>query len=490
MPQLVKAKVGTIKRSATSKNAADAAVASVAPPPELPAESGEQLAGCGLLLEKVDDHVFVKMVVAGGAAHDDGRISRGDQVTHVNRAEIAELPLEEVREHANGLCIHFASTRALADSSRPCQVLELIKGKEGTSITMTILREDTTVDVDLVRKKIAGKVAPQPAPTPEVHALKSDQILPNTNEEGPPLKTTIPAPEAERDDDSSFPLKTTIPAPEAERAYPNSRMPVRARSGLKSWVNGEAKDVPQSVAKSRFQAVLHKISDDEQPHGIAQFMELSRIVRKKADNRRRGMPMYATYGKWKSFEMKLDSEDNAPLRPAPKNEEVRGKYSRKVGDLSPFQSDSSEDDVDPDEESSEDSNANFDPHHTDSSRAVSSRAKRVIRLREGRNRIAAARGYPVPLSAHVDSAARPNGQEAAQRARMLLPDPESDEEPALSIQLLPDILRTAQEVSAEWLDYDPSSNSWATKSVSVRKALLDSGTVPSHLSVRESNSNR
>ena len=99
MPQLVKAKVGTIKKSASIKIAA---AASVAPPAESPAESwDDELAGCGLLLEKVDEDVFVKKVVPGGAAHDDGRILRGDQVTHVDRATTAELPLEEVREHTS-----------------------------------------------------------------------------------------------------------------------------------------------------------------------------------------------------------------------------------------------------------------------------------------------------------------------------------------------------------------------------------------------------
>ena len=108
MPQLVRAKVGVLKKSASVKSAPNAtagdgpvlpsAVPVVAGPPQTVNEAAFEPAGCGLLLERVDTgDVLVKVVVPGGAAKQDGRVLRGDQLTHVDRSAVSELHLEEVQ---------------------------------------------------------------------------------------------------------------------------------------------------------------------------------------------------------------------------------------------------------------------------------------------------------------------------------------------------------------------------------------------------------
>ena len=105
MPQLVRAKAGSLKKSASVKNATagdgpglPSAVPVDPGPLQTPNEAAFEPAGCGLLLERVDTgDVVVKVVVPGGAAQQDGRVLRGDQLTHIDRSPVSELHLEEVR---------------------------------------------------------------------------------------------------------------------------------------------------------------------------------------------------------------------------------------------------------------------------------------------------------------------------------------------------------------------------------------------------------
>lgn len=61
------------------------------------------VSGAGLLLEEKSKNsgvVFVKTIIPGGAAQEDGRIKLQDQVTHVDSTAVKGLSLEQVRFHS------------------------------------------------------------------------------------------------------------------------------------------------------------------------------------------------------------------------------------------------------------------------------------------------------------------------------------------------------------------------------------------------------
>ena len=320
------------------------------------------------------------------------------------------------------------------------------------------------VDIELIRKRIAGKaVAPPLTSVPEVDLQQS------ASQHSPP-----------RTNDGELPLKTTIPLPEAEHVYPNARMPVRARSGLKNWINGEAQHAEMG-ARAHFQSAFHKI--ENRAGSISDVVKL--VLMRKQNDRRKELAIYKIYASRKSMELSVDAEDNAPLRPAPRHQEFRMYRNPRVCELLTIASDSSDDDATSDED--------------EEGRGTAVRRRRTAEVRtqvqvampqrpfldrfEGRARIAAARGHTT--SATITAAVPPKGH--GLRGGKMLPDP--DEETSLFVQLH-EVLRTATAVEAEWLNYDPTSNSWETKPISVWKAFLDTAHVPSHLSVRESNTNR
>jgi len=70
----------------------------------------------------------------------------------------------------------------------------------------------------------------------------------------------------------------------------------------------------------------------------------------------------------------------------------------------------------------------------------------------------------------------------------VLPDPDAIFEPN-SIRLQQALL-AAEEEQAEWYDYDPNSNIWATKPATIRKISLNNNDEPTHISVREIGSSR
>ena len=87
-------------------------------------------AGIGLLLEKSDRDGSVRVVkiLAAGAAHEDGTIQLRDQLTHVDDTSVASLALE--------------------------QILDLIKGGEGTKVHLTLWRGERAFRVELRRKRV------------------------------------------------------------------------------------------------------------------------------------------------------------------------------------------------------------------------------------------------------------------------------------------------------------------------------------------------
>ena len=376
----------------------------------------------------------------------------------------------------------------------PFQILDKIKGREGTPVLLTVARADGAVDIDLTRKRIAGKVvAPPLTSVPEVDLQQSasQHSPPMSNDGEIPLKTTIPLPDAGTND-GKLPLKTTIPLPEAEHVYPNARMPVRARSGLKNWINGEAQPAGPS-ARAHFQSAAHQIAKrfGNRTGNIGDVVKIA--LRQKQNEWRKQQPMYKTYASRKSMELSVDAEDNAPLRLAPRHQEFRMSRNPRVCELLAISSDSSDGDA-----SEETSDEDGEGRDTPAPRPMVQLGipQRPSPLDEGRARIAAARG--LKTSATITPAVPPKGQGLrggaavppkgqGLRGGKMLPDP--DEETSLFVQLH-EVLRTATAVEAEWLDYDPSSNSWETKPISVWKAFLDTAHVPSHLSVRESNTNR
>jgi C-terminal processing protease CtpA/Prc len=114
--------------------------------------------GVGLLLEKErNGDTVVKKIISGGAAEEDGRMQLGDLVTHVNDIAVTPLPLDQVSFLA------LASPHSLTASMQQTdavdiQVLEIIKGTEGTKVKMDVLNHDGKSVIELVRKKVSHVV--------------------------------------------------------------------------------------------------------------------------------------------------------------------------------------------------------------------------------------------------------------------------------------------------------------------------------------------
>ena len=69
-----------------------------------------------------------RSTLAAGAAHEDGTIQLRDQLTHVDDTSVASLALE--------------------------QILDLIKGGEGTKVHLTLWRGERAFRVELRRKRV------------------------------------------------------------------------------------------------------------------------------------------------------------------------------------------------------------------------------------------------------------------------------------------------------------------------------------------------
>jgi hypothetical protein len=74
--------------------------------------------------------------------------------------------------------------------------------------------------------------------------------------------------------------------------------------------------------------------------------------------------------------------------------------------------------------------------------------------------------------------------------RATLPDPHDDAPVPPTSILLQELLSAAKEERAEWFDYEPNSNTWTPKPVKLRKASIGGGSIPSHVCVRELSSTR
>ena len=71
-----------------------------------------------------------------------------------------------------------------------------------------------------------------------------------------------------------------------------------------------------------------------------------------------------------------------------------------------------------------------------------------------------------------------------------LPDPHDDAPVPPTSILLQELLSAAKEERAEWFDYEPNSNLWTPKPIKLRKASIGRGSIPSHVCVREFSSTR
>ena len=141
----------------------------------------------------------------------------------------------------------------------------------------------------------------------------------------------------------------------------------------------------------------------------------------------------------------------------------------RLGDLSPYASDSSDDTTDDEIEELE------AKHHQ-------AEYERTLRFIHHPRR--ATLSSPVQDESGTHHLSIHEAHEAHERSR------DGDvNHPPTSI-LLQELLLSAKEERAEWFDYDPNSNIWTTKPVVFRKASLGQAAIPTHLSVREYGSSR
>ena len=74
--------------------------------------------------------------------------------------------------------------------------------------------------------------------------------------------------------------------------------------------------------------------------------------------------------------------------------------------------------------------------------------------------------------------------------RATLPHPHDDAPVPPTSILLQELLSAAKEERAEWFHYEPNSNLWTPKPVKLSKASIGRGSIPSHVCVREFSSTR
>jgi C-terminal processing protease CtpA/Prc len=112
----------------------------------------------GLLLEKSEKggDVTVKKIIPGGAVDEDGRLKLKDVLLRVDGKAVDNLKLEEVRSDRlppNPVFLFAFSLKQLTALS--FQILELIKGTEGSRVCMDVQRDGSDFKIELVRKKVS-----------------------------------------------------------------------------------------------------------------------------------------------------------------------------------------------------------------------------------------------------------------------------------------------------------------------------------------------
>lgn len=95
---------------------------------EIRAALKKEFSGVGVVLREDFDGVYIADVVKGGPAEKSGNIQIGDVLVAVNHQGVEELIFEEL--------------------------LEVMKGKSGSKVTLGLKRNKTIVHVDLIREKI------------------------------------------------------------------------------------------------------------------------------------------------------------------------------------------------------------------------------------------------------------------------------------------------------------------------------------------------
>ena len=95
---------------------------------EIRAALKKEFSGVGVVLREDFDGVYIADVVKGGPAEKSGNIQVGDVLVAVNRQGVEELVFEEL--------------------------LEVMKGKAGSKVTLGLKRNESIVHVDLIREKI------------------------------------------------------------------------------------------------------------------------------------------------------------------------------------------------------------------------------------------------------------------------------------------------------------------------------------------------
>lgn len=88
----------------------------------------KEFSGVGVVLREDFDGVYITDVIQGGPAHKSGKIEMGDLLVAVNNRRLEEITYE--------------------------QLLETMKGKAGSKITLGVNRDQVTAHVDLIREKI------------------------------------------------------------------------------------------------------------------------------------------------------------------------------------------------------------------------------------------------------------------------------------------------------------------------------------------------
>ena len=170
-------------------------------------------------------------------------------------------------------------------------------------------------------------------------------------------------------------------------------------------------------------------------------------------------------------------DDDGGLRGAPKPDSSFEPPQFRLGDISPYNSDSDELDVhDSDDDGEGEAGKPSLPRPTAAAEQPRPHALRpytdaIIAAR----RIANSSGVISPIPT---AAADPSGPAATHDVTV-----------PTSI-LVQELLSAAREERAEWFDYEPNSNVWTSMPVKLRSAFMDPGSTPSHVSVREATSTR
>ncbi|QVL57554.1 MAG: PDZ domain-containing protein [Simkaniaceae bacterium] len=89
----------------------------------------KEFSGVGVVFREDFDGVYVTDLVNNGPAHKSGNIQVGDLLVAVNRQEVEEMTFE--------------------------QLLELMKGRAGSKVTLGVKRREQVIHVDLIREKIS-----------------------------------------------------------------------------------------------------------------------------------------------------------------------------------------------------------------------------------------------------------------------------------------------------------------------------------------------